>query len=166
IAKIDGSGSSPVRDSLSYIFANVLKPEPGRRSAIVFMTDADDTASQRTFADEIEEVRHHDTTIYSVFLNTTFAKPSQRDYAGRITAKYQATLRMLADETGGQFYAPRELKDLNGIYEQIIQDVSNIYTLGYEPKNERHDGGWRAIDVKVKDKPALTAKTRRGYYAN
>jgi len=166
ISKINADGSSPVWDSLSYTFTNVLKPEPGRRSAIVFMTDGDDTASKITFADAMEQVRHHDTMVYSVFINTVSAEPSQKDYAGRLVGKLEATLQMLADETGGQFYAARQLKDLNGIYEQIVQDVGSIYSVGYEPKNDRRDGGWRSVEVKIKDRPDVTAKTRRGYYAN
>jgi len=166
IAKINADGASPVWDALAYTFTNVLKPEPGRRSAIVFMTDGEDTSSKITFADEMEEVRHHDSLVYSVFINTTHAEPSDRDYAGKLTAKLEGTLRMLADETGGQFYAAKQLKDLNGIYEQIVQDIGNIYSVGYEPKNDQRDRGWRAIEVRIKDRPDITAKTRRGYYAN
>ena len=166
ISKIKADGASPIWDSLSYTFDNILKPEPGRRSAIVFMTDGDDTSSKISFADAMEVVRHHDTVLYSVFINTTFARPSGRDYAGKLTAKLEATLHMLADETGGQFYAAQQLKDLNGIYEQVVQDVGNIYTVGYEPKNDARDGGWRSVEVKIKDHPDLIAKTRRGYYAN
>ena len=73
---------------------------------------------------------------------------------------------MLADETGGRSYKADSLKDLNGIYEQVINDIGKIYTLGYEPKNETHDGGWRAVEVKLTHSPTLTVKTRRGYYAN
>ena len=59
-----------------------------------------------------------------------------------------------------------DIKDLNPIYEQVINDIGKIYTIGYEPKNEGRDGGWRFVEVKLPHSTGLTAKTRRGYYAN
>jgi VWFA-related protein len=73
---------------------------------------------------------------------------------------------MLANETGGEIYYADDLKDLNGIYDQVINDLGRVYSVGYEPKNDARDGGWRDLTVKIKTKPNLIAKTRRGYYAN
>ena len=72
---------------------------------------------------------------------------------------------MLAEVTGGQLYKADDLKDLNGIYEQVVNDIGRIYSLGYESKDESRDGGWRNISVKLKNHPDLTARTRHGYYA-
>jgi VWFA-related protein len=73
---------------------------------------------------------------------------------------------MLADETGGQMYVAKDIKDLNGIYEQVINDLGTVYSVGYEPKDASRDGGWRNLTVKIETRPNLIAKTRRGYYAN
>ena len=73
---------------------------------------------------------------------------------------------MLGEESGGQFYKAGDIKDLNGIYEQVINDLGRVFSVGYEPKNEVRDGGWRNLAVKIKTQPDLVAKTRRGYYAN
>jgi VWFA-related protein len=73
---------------------------------------------------------------------------------------------MLAEETGGKLYEVRDLKDLNGAYDQVINDLSRVYSLGYEPKNESRDGDWRDLTVTVVgSQPGLVARTRRGYYA-
>ena len=166
IDKINVDGNSPVWDSLKFAYAEVIKKDTGRRTAAVFMTDGLDNASKITFADLMEVVRHGDTTVFPIYVNTLEAKESQKDFLGKLETKLHQSLTMLADETGGQSYKANDLKDLNGIYEQVINDIGKIYTIGYEPKNETHDGGWRSVEVKLPRASGLTAKTRRGYYAN
>jgi VWFA-related protein len=75
-------------------------------------------------------------------------------------------LNKIADQTGGKLYSPTDAKDLNGIYEQIVEDLSVQYSLGYYPTNPAEDSQWRRITVKVKDKSDVVVRTRRGYYAN
>ncbi|NJM52586.1 MAG: hypothetical protein HC846_03810 [Blastocatellia bacterium] len=79
--------------------------------------------------------------------------------------KARQSLWLLAEETGGSAYQVRKIKDLSGVYEQIVNDLGKVYSVGYEPKNENRDGGWRNLSVKLKTRPDLIAKTRRGYYA-
>jgi len=73
---------------------------------------------------------------------------------------------MLAEESGGQLYKAKGINDLNGIYEQVVNDLGKVFSIGFEPKNEKRDGSWRDVTVKIKTQPNLVAKTRRGYYAN
>jgi len=166
IGRIDMDGSSPIWESLQFTYDNILKKESvGRRSAIVFMTDAEDNSPTTSFADVLETVRHGDTTIFPVWINTGFGwgtDISSKKYRQRL----QTPLEMLADETGGAIYKVGNLKDLNGVYDQVINDLGRVYSIGYEPKNDARDGGWRDITVKIKNRPELVAKTRRGYYAN
>lgn len=162
IKEIEMDGGSVIWDSLKFTFENIIKKESaGRRSAVVFMTDGEDYSIETTFADSMEMVRRADTTIFPVFIeNKNSSRASERYWQ-----KGRQSLLLLAEETGGQFYRATDLKDLNGIYEQVINDLGKVYTMGYEPKNETRDGGWRNITVKIKTRPDLIARTRRGYYA-
>jgi Ca-activated chloride channel homolog len=167
IDKINVADGSVVWDSLKWAYENVLTTKmAGRRSAIVFMTDGADTSSKSTFADAMEVVRHGDTTVFSVYVNPFRGNYWKEGPVGRLDAKLQASLSMLADETGGQLYKADDMKHLNGLYEQVVNDIGRIYSIGYESKNEKRDGGWRSVEVKLKSRPELTTKTRRGYYAN
>lgn len=127
------------------------------------MTDGEDGSPKTTFADAIEIVRHGDTTVFPVYLGR---QRSFNEWSERYIRKAQQSLRMLAEESGGQFYKADDVKDLSGIYEQVINELGQIYSIGYEPKNEVRDGGWRNLTVKIKNQPNLIVRTRRGYYAN
>jgi VWFA-related protein len=163
IKDINVGGGSPIWDSLRFVYDNIIKKESaGRRTAIVFMTDGFDDSPRTTFADAIETVRQNETTIFSVYLGRL---RGTGDYGERLVRKSQQTLSMLAEESGGQFYKASDAKDLSGIYEQVINDLGQVYSIGYEPKNQARDGAWRALLVRIKNQPNLVAKTRRGYYA-
>ena len=164
IDDIDLHGISPIWSSMSLAYKNIVdKQSAGRRSTIVIMTDGLDSSKDTTFADLIETVRHHETTVYPVCLD--IARDSA-EWLDRLRRRAQVSLSMLADESGGQVYRVRDFKDLNGVYEQVVNDIGKVFSIGYEPKNDLRDGGWRNLTVKLKTRPGLIAKTRRGYYAD
>ncbi|PYS87002.1 MAG: hypothetical protein DMF62_13870 [Acidobacteria bacterium] len=166
IEDIDLEGGSPIWDSLKFTYDNILKKESiGRRSAVVLMTDGLDNSRDITFADAMEIVRHGDSTIFSVYLNTN-AGGYGSGWLDRLAKRSQESMSMLAEESGGQLYKAKGINDLNGIYEQVVNDLGKVFSIGFEPKNEKRDGGWRDLSVKIKTQPNLIAKTRRGYYAN
>jgi VWFA-related protein len=164
IKNITLEGGSPVWDSIKFTYENIVKKESvGRRSAIVVMSDGMDNSRDTTFADLMEVVRGGDTTIFSVCINTGFG--SFDGWMDRLAKKGEQSMAMLSEETGGEIYKAKEIKDLNGIYEQVVNDLGKVFTIGYEPKNEQRYGEWRDVSVRIKSRPELTAKTRRGYYA-
>jgi len=164
IADIEIRGGSAVWNSLQFVYDNILKEKTNaRRSAIVFMTDGDDTGMKIPFADIVETVRRSETTVFPIYFG---ARGGFSEYSERQVRLHQQMLSLLAEESGGQFYTANEAKDLSGIYEQIAGELGQVYSLGYEPKNDARDGTWRALNVKVKSQPNLVVRTRRGYYAN
>ena len=164
IKDIDMDGASPIWDSLRFVYENILKEKPaGRRSAIVFMTDAEDNSLNTTFADVMEVARRGETTIFPIYLGSL--RPGS-GWSERYLRKAQQSLYMLAEESGGQFYKANNAGDLKGIYEQVVNELGQVYSIGYEPKSEARDGGWRALTVKIKTQPNLITRTRSGYYAN
>ncbi len=74
----------------------------------------------------------------------------------------QDTLKVLADETGG--FAAVDSNDLTSAFERIVRENSSYYLLGYYPANDRRDGRFRPIDVKV-NRPGLVVRARKGYVA-
>jgi VWFA-related protein len=74
----------------------------------------------------------------------------------------QDSLRVLSDETGG--FAVVNNNDLAGSFRRLVEVNSSYYVLGYYPANERRDGRFRKIEVRV-NRPGLTVNARRGYAA-
>lgn len=161
IKKLEMKGGSRIWDALNYVYKNIIaKESAGRRSAVVFMTDGLDGSLNTTYADLMETVRQNDTTIFPVYLDSSYYQlPKTSQMA-------EKSMLMLAEESGGKLYPARKIKDLVGIYEQIIRDLSRVYSISYEPSDEKRDGGWRELQVKIKDRPNLVVRSRQGYYAN
>jgi len=74
----------------------------------------------------------------------------------------QDSLRVLADETGG--FAAVNSNDFASAFKRLVSDNSSYYVLGYYPTNDRRDGRFRKIEVRV-NRPGLKVNARKGYAA-
>ena len=129
-----------------------------RRQAIVVLSDGEDTSSLVDFDEVLELAKRSDTVIYSIGLRSR----DIRTRRGFREADF--VLRQLAQETGGRAFFPRRVEDLADIYQQISDELSSQYTLGYTSKNPLRDGQWRRLVVRI-DQPNVAARTKQGYYA-
>jgi hypothetical protein len=74
----------------------------------------------------------------------------------------QQSLRTLAEETGG--FASVSNNDFTGAFRRIVDENSSYYVLGYYATNEKRDGRFRKIEVRLK-RPGLSVVARKGYVA-
>ena len=173
VNNMEGGGGSHVWDAVKFALDKVIGPKtPDRRRAVVLMSDGVDGAlmhygpyrgSATSFADLLEQIRGTDTLIVPIYLDT-----EDSSYGGFAKEEYEnarRTLNLMAQESGGSYYKAKKLSDLNGVYEQVINDLGKVYSLGYKPTNEARDGSWRWVKVTVLNRPDLTAHARPGYYA-
>lgn len=174
VDKIKSRGGSKVWDALAFAIdksneiQNSNQQNRERRSAIVFMTDGEDNTfvestepSKITFADLLEKVRQSSSLIVPIHLDTRSSYGlSEKLYTGTKRA-----LNLLADESGGLSYEAGEVDDLEGIYPQVINGLSRVYSIGYSPSDTKRDGAWRSVKVDIKKHPNLRIRTRKGYYA-
>ena len=174
--KIGMTGGSKVWDALDFVFQEIVDKESrSRRSAIVFMTDGvdqtlgsnyrfkpDNGISKISFADLLENIRSHDTTIYPIYFDTEtrFGLITERAYRNA-----RRTLKLIAEESGGEMFSVKKAKDLEGTYDEIIQDLSKIYSLGYLTDTIPADGFWHVLKVELPAYPKLKIITRKGFYS-
>jgi VWFA-related protein len=172
--QIQGFGGTRLWDALKFTLDQVVGPRTlERRRAIVLMSDGVDNAlgggtsgSEISFADLLEAVRKSDELIIPIYLDTESDHEYMNSFGQRIYENARKTLALLAQESGGLYYQARKIEDLNGVYDQVINDLGKVYSLGYKPTNEKRDGSWRRVQIQIPNRPDLSARSRPGYYAN
>jgi len=73
----------------------------------------------------------------------------------------------MAEVTGGQAFFPTAVKELDSVYEKVVAEIRAQYTLGYLSTNEKADGSWRKVEIKMASKNSrnLRVRSRKGYFA-
>lgn len=145
------SGGTAMLDSLIE-GANLLRSAQGRR-VLVLITDGWDENSAATADEALTVLQEAQATVYVVAIGGV---------AG-ISLRGGDTLRRIAERTGGRIYFPPRDTEMVTVADRIATDAHSRYLLTYTPKNQRKDGTWRTIAVKVPD--GLTARARAGYFA-
>jgi len=125
------------------------------RRAIILLTDGVDNASRRKLDEAIDKAWRAGVVIYSIGIGDRF----------RFEGVREDVLRRLGEETGGRAYFPRGADDLIDDFRQIESEMRSQYLVAYSPSNQRHDGRFRRVEVRVNARPEARLIHRRGYYA-
>ena len=108
----------------------------------------------------MDALAHSEVVAYAIGLGARLQ--DQTDLAQRRSLR--EILENFSEKTGGRFYNPERPGQLQGVYQQIMQDLGRQYSLSYAPTNQSRDGKWRAVRVEV-DPPGLHVLTRPGYFS-
>ena len=87
---------------------------------------------------------------------------SRRELETRLRAN-QIAMETIAEETGGRAFSSANA--LDDALKDAVNNGSHYYTLGYSPANNKNDGKFRRIQVRVSD-DGYQLSYRRGYYAD
>jgi len=138
--------------------ADALSNRPERRRAILVVSDGADTKSKASLDDATRKTTDANALIYAVDMSDKAVYKSERRDNGA------EVLKMLAAKTGGRFIATPGGAQLREAFANTVEELRRQYTLTYESTNEKLDGKWRAIEIRVA-KPGLNIRARQGYYA-
>jgi VWFA-related protein len=77
-------------------------------------------------------------------------------------------MEMLANETGGIAFFPKNLSQVDEIAAEVARDIREQYTIGYHSTKPAAKGGFRTVHVEARAKGygKLQVRTRTGYYPN
>jgi Ca-activated chloride channel family protein len=141
-----------------------MKKAKNPRKAILIVSDGGDNNSRYTAAEIQSLVREADVQVYAmgVFEPSIFPGLTKEEVSG------PRLLSELAEQTGGRAFSASDPRDLPNVAVRIGIELRNQYVLAYSPKNQKRDGKYRRVEVKV-SKPAgvpdLKVHWRLGYYA-
>jgi Ca-activated chloride channel homolog len=131
---------------------------PGRKVVLVF-TDGDDNASKVGSGDVTDRARTEDVMIYSVGLENVYFNGQQK-----VRSSPDRGLKRMSEETGGGFFLLKKTDELGATFTRVAQELHSQYVLGFTPQTL--DGKIHKIDVKIKEKPSMTARARKSYVAS
>lgn len=185
----NGRGKTQLYKALDFALDKLSK-EKSRRKAIIVLTDGIDTAVRDKDREQLERLSDaqiptaikpetsdilsrvlnrsdaQGVTIYPLALPTgdpaKLAEPTVRQVAMYNAAR--SRLRIVADRTGGTLNAIKNLEDMGKIYGEVAAQLRTLYTVEYQPTNDKRDGKWRSVRIDVTN-PELISRTRQGYFA-
>jgi VWFA-related protein len=143
--------------SADYLSKNAKHP----KQVVLVITDGEDNASSATLDQAIRRIQDFDgPVIYSIGL--LFGEDTSKSEARHA----RRVLETLSEETGGQAYFPRSLKDVDAIAKEVANDIRTQYTIAYHSTKPPQLGGYRTVHVEAKEKGfgKLFVRTRTGYY--
>ena len=153
------TGMTALYDALG-VYLDGAFEQDGRKVMLLY-TDGADTRSRMRFTDTAELVKASDVTIYAVGF--------QKHLSAKVRRIQRMRLEQLVEITGGKCYFPDSEDDLDEIYEEIANELNARYSLGFVSTNDRSDGTWRRVEVKMQSaRPELRrtdVRTRQGYFS-
>ncbi|MBA2333781.1 MAG: VWA domain-containing protein [Pyrinomonadaceae bacterium] len=189
ISVANGGGDTDLYKALQFSLQKLSK-EGSRRKAIVVLSDGIDTdlqnddrkrlaglsdaqipaainpESSETLNRILNRADVEGVTIYPLALPTgdpaRLADPTPRQIAMFKAAR--SRLQIIADRTGGTLNTINRLEQMGTLYALVAADLRTLYTVEYQPTNDKRDGKWRAIKIEVSN-PELITRSRQGYFA-
>jgi Ca-activated chloride channel family protein len=158
---IRSSGGTALYDAVIASADYLAKNAHRSKQVLLIVTDGDDNASSATLEAAIRRVQELDgPAIYCIGL--LFGDDTSRSEARHS----KEVLTELATQTGGIAYFPKSLKDVDGIAQEMAQDIRTQYTIEYRSTKPITQAGYREIHVEAKEKGfrSLTVRTRAGYF--
>ena len=150
-------GATALYDAIG-VYLDGASEQDGRKIMVLY-TDGGDTQSSLSLNSLMKLLKASDVTVYPI------GALDKQPYKEQLMQR--ALLAEIAEATGGTAFFPGGVKDLDRIYEQVLGEVRGQYTIGYLSTNEKADGTWRKVDVKITrgDAENLRIRARKGYYA-
>lgn len=148
-------GATALFDAITQA-ADYMRPLTGRK-VMVLVSDGTDTVSDASFDDAVNRALRAECQVY-VVQTRQVEDPNLHDTVS------EQRMYKLAEQTGGAVYVPRSVEELDAVFTQISLDLSQQYLLSYYPQDDRTDKYFRFINLRVKTRPNMRVRARKGFY--
>ena len=148
-------GATALFDALAQA-ADYMRPLQGRKVLLV-VSDGADTVSDASFEDAMGRALRAECQVYVVQTHQV-EEPNLHDTVS------EQRMSKLTEQTGGAVFVPQTVDELDTVFTQISLDISQQYLLSYYPQDERKDNFFRFITLRVKTRPNMRVRARKGFY--
>jgi Ca-activated chloride channel family protein len=162
IYKVKAQGETRMYDAIYQVCEEKMAASPGRRRAMVIITDGEDTVSEKTIHDAIDIAQRTETVIFAISTKAGGFFGVER---GTVDRKEDKELKRMAEDTGGRAFFTAEVIELERSFTAIARELRSQYMVAYDPSNDNFDSKFRQIEVRLPGKKDLKIRTKRGYKA-
>ncbi|PYS63645.1 MAG: hypothetical protein DMF74_09270 [Acidobacteria bacterium] len=142
-----------------------MRSAQGRR-ALVVITDGEDTYSRADINDAIDIAQRTETTLFAISTKAGLSSAVPGVESGQVKDRGDKDLDRLCEETGGMAFFTGDMLSLERSFSKIAKELRSQYLITYRPTNDRYDGSYRRVDVKLSNgHENLKLRTKRGYKA-
>ena len=165
---IRAGGGTVIPDALFEAALYLARAAPGRRHAIILVSDNENTL--KGYTDEnrvIRQALESEAVIYSIRVEEGSHPHSMYVLLPIFRA---VSVPKITHETGGEVIDAQNIESIRSAKATAISRLKQRYSLGYYSTNRRHDGAFREIEIRiaggsVDSQRKYTVFARRGYYA-
>jgi VWFA-related protein len=158
---IPSNGNTALYDAVVLAAQHVKDEGFHEKKVLLVVSDGEDNHSKYKLKQVITAIQESKIIVYTVGLLS-------QDTENVFGDEGKKALKQIAEAGGGASFFPKDNGDVQEVCRRIARDLRNQYTIGYRPSNEKLDGSFRKVVVKVnppKTVPKVTVHTKKGYYA-
>jgi len=155
IGRLRAGGGTSLYDAIYLVSEQKMTGVQGRK-AIVILSDGADQTSEYRFEDALRASFQAEAAIYAI---------STTRFGADIDHEGDNALKQLSQNTGGRAYFPHSVSQLSAAFKAINKELRNQYSIAFTPIDDRDDGTFRKIRIKVKRKNTILYY-RKGYFSN
>lgn len=162
---VRAAGGTAINDHL-FLSLSGLELQQGRRVVVLF-SDGEDVHSVLPMVEVLQKARSSQALIYWIFLREPGAGDELRSYTSpwrdvEANLEEERLLREAIHESGGRIEVVEQLEVLDDAFAGILAELREQYVLGYYPTQDRADGKWHDVKVRV-GRAGVSVRTREGY---
>jgi Ca-activated chloride channel homolog len=162
IDKVKAQGATRMYDAIHSVCEEKMAASTTRRRAMIVLTDGEDTVSETSLDKAIELAQRTETVVFVISTKAGGFFGVER---GTVDRKEDKDLKRLAEETGGRAFFTAEVIELEKSFTNIANELRSQYLIAYSPSNDKFDGKFRQIDVRLPNRKDLRIRTKKGYVA-
>jgi VWFA-related protein len=159
LTRIDARGGTAMYDAITMTVDRLKEKGKRDKKVILLITDGNDNASITKLEDLVRKLSSGQSQIV-VHVIGLLEEEDRRE-----ARKAKRAIEQIAMATGGLFYFPKDLSEVERISQQVAEDIRSQYVLAYSPTIQELDGSFRQIKVTANGPNKPMVRTRSGYYA-